>query len=49
MIWVKIAIDIVHMLLCQKKQYFIAAQEGFSRWVKIQVLSKANTIHVAQF
>ena len=47
--WVKMAVDVVHMPPYQGKQYLVAARENFFGWVEIWALSKANATHIAQF
>ena len=47
--WTKVAVDIVHMLPCQGKQYLVAAQEDLSGWVEVCALGKANSTNVAKF
>ena len=49
MMWIKVTVDVVHMLLCQGKHYLIAACEDFSGWIEVRALSKASATQVAQF
>ena len=47
--WIKVAVDVVHMPPCQGKHYLVAARKDFSGWVKVRALSKASATQVAWF
>ena len=47
--WIKVAIDVVHIPPCQGKHYLVAACKDFSGWVTVRALSKARTTQVVRF